>query len=186
MCVILSFWNKHQVITRKNPLRAARDAWDICCMKFKVWFLMATFFALKIPLHWFMMFLIMTIVFCSHNVICVLLIPFTAIQFSFVNPICPLYLIFTSGALVAKYTEFYLFLWFLQPASGTKILGKDVVICKYPSDPTVVLGYLSLGFLIVTTVAGYLSLFYPYKGKSIPQGTLFRSGSFAIFFNIAV
>uniref|UniRef100_A0A2N9FHG3 Uncharacterized protein n=1 Tax=Fagus sylvatica TaxID=28930 RepID=A0A2N9FHG3_FAGSY len=73
-----------------------------------------------------------------------------------------------------------------KPASGTKILGKDVVICKYPSDPTVVLGYLSLGFLIVTTVAGYLSLFYPYKGKSIPQGTLFRSGSFAVFFNIAV
>ncbi|GMY32355.1 Photosystem II CP43 reaction center protein [Fagus crenata] len=73
-----------------------------------------------------------------------------------------------------------------KPASGTKILGKDVVICKYPSDPTVVLGYLSLGFLIVTTVAGYLSLFYPYKGKSIPQRALFRSGSFAVFFNIAV
>ncbi|KAH7524292.1 hypothetical protein FEM48_Zijuj06G0104000 [Ziziphus jujuba var. spinosa] len=36
-----------------------------------------------------------------------------------------------------------------RPASGTAITGKGVVICKYPSDPTVVLGYLSLAFLIV-------------------------------------
>lgn len=64
--------------------------------------------------------------------------------------------------------------------------GKDIVICKYPSDPTVVLGYLSVAFLLAATVAGYLSLFYPYKGKSIPQAALFRSTSFLIFFNIAL
>ncbi|GFS41994.1 keratin-associated protein [Actinidia rufa] len=73
-----------------------------------------------------------------------------------------------------------------KPASGTPITGKDVVICKYPSDPTVVLGYLSAAFLIASTVAGYLSLFYPYKGKSIPQSALFRSPSFTVFFNIAL
>ncbi|KAJ8763761.1 hypothetical protein K2173_003543 [Erythroxylum novogranatense] len=73
-----------------------------------------------------------------------------------------------------------------KPASGTPIHGKGVVICKYPRDPTVVLGYLSVMFLILSTVAGYLSLFYPYKGKSVPQAALFRSTSFLVFFNIAV
>uniref|UniRef100_A0A2N9EF43 Uncharacterized protein n=1 Tax=Fagus sylvatica TaxID=28930 RepID=A0A2N9EF43_FAGSY len=73
-----------------------------------------------------------------------------------------------------------------KPAAGTPIPGKDVVICKYPSDPTVVLGYLSVAFLIATTVAGYFSLFYPYKGKSVPQGAFFRSTSFVVFFNIAI
>ncbi|XP_059439745.1 uncharacterized protein LOC132175772 [Corylus avellana] len=73
-----------------------------------------------------------------------------------------------------------------KPAAGTPITGKGVVICKYPSDPTVVLGYLSVAFLIATTVAGFLSLFYPYKGKSVPQSALFRSASFVVFFNIAM
>ncbi|GMY17783.1 keratin-associated protein [Fagus crenata] len=73
-----------------------------------------------------------------------------------------------------------------KPAAGTPIPGKDVVICKYPSDPTVVLGYLSVAFLIATTVAGYFSLFYPYKGKSVPQGAFFKSTSFVVFFNIAI
>lgn len=80
----------------------------------------------------------------------------------------------------------YLFLWCMQPASGTAITGKGVVICKYPSDPTVALGYLSVAFLAITTVAGYYSLFYPYKGKSIPQAALFQNKGFLIFFNIAV
>ncbi|XAR69922.1 hypothetical protein NMG60_11001695 [Bertholletia excelsa] len=73
-----------------------------------------------------------------------------------------------------------------KPASGTAIPGKGVVICKYPYDPTVVLGYLSVGFLVASTVAGYFSLFYPYQGKSIPQSAMFRSTSFVVFFNIAV
>ncbi|KAF7137277.1 hypothetical protein RHSIM_Rhsim07G0173600 [Rhododendron simsii] len=73
-----------------------------------------------------------------------------------------------------------------KPAAGTAITGKGVVVCKYPSDPTVALGYLSVAFLIASTVAGYLSLFYPYKGKSVPQAALFRSTSFLVFFNIAL
>ncbi|KAM2273928.1 hypothetical protein ACFX1S_043798 [Malus domestica] len=73
-----------------------------------------------------------------------------------------------------------------KPATGTPMVGKDVVICKYPSDPSVVLGYLSFAFLLVSTVAGFLSLFYPYKGKSLPQAALFRSTSFVIFFNISL
>ncbi|GMN39782.1 hypothetical protein TIFTF001_009010 [Ficus carica] len=73
-----------------------------------------------------------------------------------------------------------------KPAAGTPVPVKDVVICKYHSDPTVALGYLSFAFLLVSTVAGLLSLFYPYKGKSVPQSALFKSGSFIVFFNIAL
>ncbi|KAI5354788.1 hypothetical protein L3X38_007683 [Prunus dulcis] len=73
-----------------------------------------------------------------------------------------------------------------KPASGTPIPGKGVVFCKYPPDPSVVLGYLSFAFLLVSTVAGFLSLFYPYKGKALPQAALFQSTSFVVFFNISL
>ncbi|KAL8099829.1 hypothetical protein AgCh_032183 [Apium graveolens] len=73
-----------------------------------------------------------------------------------------------------------------KPPSGTPITGKGVIICKYPSDPTVVLGYLSFAFLVVSSMTGFLSLFYPYKGKSIPQAALFQNTSFLVFFNIAL
>jgi len=73
-----------------------------------------------------------------------------------------------------------------KPEIGTPIAGKDVVICKYPTDLSVVFGFLSFAFLLVSTVAGFLSLFYPYKGKSLPQAALFRSTSFVIFFNISL
>lgn len=73
-----------------------------------------------------------------------------------------------------------------KPAAGTAVPGIGVIMCKYPSDPTVVLGYLSFAFLVVSTVFGLWSLFYPYKGKSVPQGALFRSTTFVVFFNIAL
>ncbi|RDY08595.1 hypothetical protein CR513_07156, partial [Mucuna pruriens] len=73
-----------------------------------------------------------------------------------------------------------------KPAAGIPVPGKDGVTCKFPADPTVVLGYLSTVFLIISTVAGYISLFYPYKGKPVPQGALFKSISFTIFFNVAL
>ncbi|XP_018845696.1 uncharacterized protein LOC109009603 [Juglans regia] len=73
-----------------------------------------------------------------------------------------------------------------KPASGTPIPGKGVVICKYPSSPTVVFGYLSTAFLVASTVVGYLSLFYPYKGRSVPQSALFKNSTFTVFFNISL
>ncbi|KAF5744370.1 hypothetical protein HS088_TW08G00974 [Tripterygium wilfordii] len=73
-----------------------------------------------------------------------------------------------------------------KPTAGKPIPGKDVVICKYPSDPTVAFGYLSFAFLIATTVSGCMSLVYPYKGKSVPQSALLQSTSFVVFFNIAL
>ncbi|KAM6582152.1 hypothetical protein CsatB_009154 [Cannabis sativa] len=72
-----------------------------------------------------------------------------------------------------------------KPASGTPIPEIGVDMCKYPSDwATVALGYLSIAFLIVSTIFGIWSLFYPYKGKSIPKGKLLRSSTtFMVFFN---
>ncbi|KAE9599420.1 hypothetical protein Lalb_Chr14g0362051 [Lupinus albus] len=73
----------------------------------------------------------------------------------------------------------------LLPAGGAPILNGNGVTCKYPINPTVTLGYLSIVFLIGSTLTGYLSLFYPYKGKSLPQGVLFKHTTFMVFFNIA-
>ncbi|KAL2547966.1 hypothetical protein Fot_09496 [Forsythia ovata] len=73
-----------------------------------------------------------------------------------------------------------------KPAFGTTVIGKGVVICKYPSDPSVVLGCLSVVFLAASTAAGYFSLFYDYKGKKIPQAALFQNTSFLVFFSIAL
>ncbi|XP_027167660.1 uncharacterized protein LOC113767684 [Coffea eugenioides] len=73
-----------------------------------------------------------------------------------------------------------------KPASGTAVTMKDIVICNYPKDPTVALGICSIVFLVAASVAGYLSLFYPYRGKSVPQAALFRNTGFSVFFNIAL
>ncbi|KAF3446024.1 hypothetical protein FNV43_RR11202 [Rhamnella rubrinervis] len=73
-----------------------------------------------------------------------------------------------------------------KPPSGTPIPGKGVVICSYPSDPSVVLGSLSFVFLVAATAVGFASLFYPYKGLSIPQYIMFKDSTFVIFFNITV
>ncbi|KAL5548890.1 hypothetical protein UlMin_004121 [Ulmus minor] len=74
----------------------------------------------------------------------------------------------------------------LVPATRTPITRQGVVICKYPYDPIVALRNLSFTFLLISTVAGFLSLFYPYKGKSLPQAALFRNTIFVVFLNIAV
>ncbi|CAI9113136.1 OLC1v1013682C1 [Oldenlandia corymbosa var. corymbosa] len=73
-----------------------------------------------------------------------------------------------------------------KPPGGTPVTGKDVVICKYPRDPTVVLGILSVIFLFASSAVGYVSLFKDYKGKSVPRAALFQSTSFSVFFNIAL
>ncbi|XP_020086492.1 uncharacterized protein LOC109708943 [Ananas comosus] len=72
-----------------------------------------------------------------------------------------------------------------KPASGTIIHGKGVVICKFPNDPTVALGSLSIVALVATAIVGHFAVFFPYKGKSVPQEVLFRSTSLAVFFFIA-
>ncbi|KAM7271115.1 hypothetical protein ACFE04_030329 [Oxalis oulophora] len=39
-----------------------------------------------------------------------------------------------------------------KPASGNPMIFKDYVICKYPADESVVLGFLSVGFLTAAIV----------------------------------
>ncbi|MQL85827.1 hypothetical protein Taro_018361, partial [Colocasia esculenta] len=73
-----------------------------------------------------------------------------------------------------------------KPESGTPVPGKGVVICQYPRDPTVLLGSLSVISLLLSFVLGLISVFYPYKGKSVPTDALFRSTTLVVFFTIAV
>lgn len=79
----------------------------------------------------------------------------------------------------------YLFVQ-LQPAAGTKIQGKGVIICKFPNDPTVSLGGLSIVALLISAALGVIAVFYPYKGQSVPKDALFRSTSLTVFMGVAV
>ncbi|MGD7217389.1 DUF1218 domain-containing protein [Ralstonia pseudosolanacearum] len=72
-----------------------------------------------------------------------------------------------------------------KPASGIPI-GKDVIICKFPSDPSVALGSISFVALVISSVFGYMSVFYPYQGISVPKGALFKSTSLLVFYVIAL
>ncbi|KAJ0979307.1 hypothetical protein J5N97_014781 [Dioscorea zingiberensis] len=73
-----------------------------------------------------------------------------------------------------------------KPPFGTPVRGKDVVICKFPNDPTVALGILSIAALLISTVLGWISVFFPYGGKSVPRDMMFRNTTLLIFFTIAV
>ncbi|CAM0957977.1 unnamed protein product [Alopecurus aequalis] len=72
-----------------------------------------------------------------------------------------------------------------KPPFGTPIKGKDVVICNFPSDPTIAMGSLSIVSLVIAAIIGHVSIFFPYKGKSVPRGELFQSTSLSVFFVIA-
>ncbi|KAL5723630.1 hypothetical protein ACHQM5_007006 [Ranunculus cassubicifolius] len=72
-----------------------------------------------------------------------------------------------------------------KPASGIAF-GKDVVTCKFPNDPTVALGSISVVSLLISAIIGITSVFYSYEGKSVPTGVLFESTSLVVFFIIAI
>ncbi|CAD5184429.1 unnamed protein product [Musa acuminata subsp. malaccensis] len=74
---------------------------------------------------------------------------------------------------------------FLQPAFGTPIQGKDVIICNFPDDPTVLLGTSSVVTLILAAVAGHVAIYFPYKGKSVPSNALFQNTILLPFFIVA-
>lgn len=69
----------------------------------------------------------------------------------------------------------------LQTAFGTPVTSKDGVTCKFSYDPTValILGYLSVAFLVASNVAGCLSLFY--LRRSLSPGVLFKGNDFKGF-----
>lgn len=74
----------------------------------------------------------------------------------------------------------------LQPPAGTPVPGKGVVVCKYPYDPSVALGYSAFALHVACMIAGLYSLFYPYKGKDVPKSALFQNKGFFAFFAIAL
>lgn len=74
----------------------------------------------------------------------------------------------------------------MQPPFGTPIPGKGVIVCSYPSDPTIALGILSVVCLFVSTAIGFVSVFYPYKGKPIEKKVLFQNTTLLVFFIIAM
>jgi len=73
-----------------------------------------------------------------------------------------------------------------KPAGGTAIPGKGVVICKYPHDPSIALGSFSIIFLLLSSICGVISIFYPYKGKAVSVYALQRSPALVVFSAIAV
>ncbi|KAL5749459.1 hypothetical protein ACOSP7_024062 [Xanthoceras sorbifolium] len=73
-----------------------------------------------------------------------------------------------------------------KPASGSPWVSGGVVTCKYPSDSTVFLGFLSIISLAASVVIGFYAVFCPYKGKSVPHTIFFRYNTFFVFFNITV
>ncbi|XP_008783641.2 uncharacterized protein LOC103702838 [Phoenix dactylifera] len=73
-----------------------------------------------------------------------------------------------------------------KPPYGTPIQGKDVIICKFPSDPTVALGALSVVAVFISAALGILSVFFPYKGKSVPRKVMFQNTTLFVFFQLAV
>ncbi|KAK3140874.1 hypothetical protein QOZ80_5AG0406970 [Eleusine coracana subsp. coracana] len=72
-----------------------------------------------------------------------------------------------------------------KPAYGTPMKGKDVVICKFPNDPTIAMGSLSIVALVLAAIIGHVSIFHSYSGKSVPRGALFQSTSLSVFFVVA-
>ncbi|ERN12591.1 hypothetical protein AMTRI_Chr01g113550 [Amborella trichopoda] len=72
-----------------------------------------------------------------------------------------------------------------KPASGSPIVGKDFVVCKFPYDQTVPLGALSLVCLVFSSILGLVSVYFPYQKKTVPAAILFRSTSLCVFFGIA-
>ncbi|KAK9946152.1 hypothetical protein M0R45_011629 [Rubus argutus] len=73
-----------------------------------------------------------------------------------------------------------------KPAAGVPIIGKGMIICKYPSDPTLAFAWLSFGFLVACSAVGWFSLFYAYKGKKAPTSAFFQSSTFVSFFVITL
>ena len=72
-----------------------------------------------------------------------------------------------------------------QPPFGTPIQAKDAVICKFPDDPSILLGTLSVVTLVLAAIAGHVAVYFPYKGKSVPRNALFRSATLSTFFVLA-
>ncbi|KAK8919335.1 hypothetical protein KSP39_PZI021592 [Platanthera zijinensis] len=72
-----------------------------------------------------------------------------------------------------------------KPAHGTPIMMKSYVLCKFPNDPTVALGSLAIVALGISAAIGLFSVFFPYKGQSVPKSALFHGTTLRVFFVVA-
>ncbi|KAJ3669153.1 hypothetical protein LUZ60_011103 [Juncus effusus] len=73
-----------------------------------------------------------------------------------------------------------------KPASGNPIQGKGVIICSFPRDPSITLGFLSIVTIFIATIFGAISIFKSYKGKSVPSQILFKNTLLNVLFNISI
>jgi len=73
-----------------------------------------------------------------------------------------------------------------KPTANQLTGNGGAVTCEYPKDPTIVLGVLSVVFLFVTAVLGGVALVFPYQGKRVPIGSLFKSKSLLTFTLLSV
>ncbi|KAI5019090.1 hypothetical protein ZWY2020_043978 [Hordeum vulgare] len=73
-----------------------------------------------------------------------------------------------------------------KPPYGTPIRGADVVVCRFPPDPTVALGALSALAAACSAGIGAVSVFFPYDGRSIPRKALFDYTLLHVFFHLAI
>ncbi|PKA58483.1 hypothetical protein AXF42_Ash008770 [Apostasia shenzhenica] len=73
-----------------------------------------------------------------------------------------------------------------KPAVGIPVPMKDYVLCKFPSDPTVPLGSLSVVALAVSSGLGLVAVLFPYKGKFVPKDAIFHGMTLRVFFLVAV
>ncbi|KAJ1263281.1 hypothetical protein BS78_09G171300 [Paspalum vaginatum] len=73
-----------------------------------------------------------------------------------------------------------------KPPFGTPIQGRDVVVCRFPRDPTVALGALSALAGACSAGLGALAVFFPYGGRRVPREALLAHTPLYVFFHIAV
>ncbi|KAK8457608.1 hypothetical protein SEVIR_3G217000v4 [Setaria viridis] len=64
--------------------------------------------------------------------------------------------------------------------------GRDVVVCRFPSDPTVALGALSALAAACSAALGALAVFFPYGGRHVPRKVLLGHTPLYVFLHIAV
>ncbi|XP_072955142.1 uncharacterized protein [Typha angustifolia] len=73
-----------------------------------------------------------------------------------------------------------------KPPFGTPVPEKGVIICKFPVDPSIALGAMSIVAMLISVALGIVSIFFPYKGKPISKKVLFQDTLLIVFFNLSL